>query len=74
MQCPVCGNEMRQGYIQCKQILSWVKTPHWISLRPEPGEVLLGKNLFKGPCFEAYICKKCKKVLFDYSKSNFEEA
>ena len=38
MQCPECGNEMRQGYIQCKQVLSWVKTPHWVSLRPEPEE------------------------------------
>lgn len=45
-----------------------------VSLRPEPGEVLLGKNWFGILSFEAYICKKCKKVLFDYSKSNFEEA
>ena len=73
MHCPICGNEMEQGYLQCGQRMSWVKSPHKVSLLPKKGEVSLGNNVFGGLSFEAYICKKCKKVLLDYSKADFEE-
>lgn len=53
--------------------MSWVKSPHKVSLLPKKGEVSLGNNVLGGLSFEACICKKCKKVLLDYSKANFEE-
>lgn len=73
MQCPICGNEMEQGYIQCAQRMAWVKSLHKVSLLPQKGEVSLGTNIFNWLSFEAHICKKFKKVLLDYSKASFEE-
>ena len=72
MQCPVCRNEMEQGYLQCSSRLCWVKSPHEVFLIPKEGEVLLGfdMNLLTLP---AHICKSCKKVLIDYATSNYQE-
>ena len=73
MQCPVCGKEMEQGFLQSGQRMVWVKTPHKVSLLPKSGEVLLGNNVLGGLSFEAYICKSCKKIILDYSKFDYEE-
>lgn len=73
MRCPGCGEEMEPGFLQSGQRMVWVKTPHKISLLQKKGEVLLGNNVFEGLSFEAYICKSCKKVLLDYSTSDYEE-
>ena len=73
MKCPICGNEMEKGYLQAGQRMSWVKKKHKVSLLPKEGEISLGNNVLGGLVFEAYICKDCKKVLLDYSESNYEE-
>lgn len=73
MHCPICGNEMEPGYIQCGSKMAWVKSLHKVSLLPKDGEVLLGNNVFSGLSFEAHICKTCKKVLLDYSKAEIVE-
>lgn len=73
MKCPSCNEQMELGYLQTGTRIAWTKRIHKISLLPKKGEVMLENNLIKGVNFEAYICKKCKKVLFDYSDKNYEE-
>ncbi len=73
MKCPLCGNEMEQGFLQSGQRMAWVKTPHKVSLLPKKGEVLLGNHVINGLSFQADICKTCKKVWFDYSQADYEE-
>lgn len=73
MRCPYCNEEMEQGYLQTMQRIAWTKKIHKISLLPKDGEVLLENNTFKGANFQAYICKQCKKVLFDYSDKDATE-
>lgn len=73
MNCPVCGNEMAQGFLQGGQRIAWVKTPHKVSLLPKSGEVLLGNNLMEDLSFPAGLCKNCKKILLDYSGADYQE-
>lgn len=73
MKCPYCDEEMEQGYLQAMRRIAWVKQIHKVSLLPKQGEVLLENNTFGDAVFSAHICKKCKKVLFDYSDKDIEE-
>ena len=74
MKCPVCGNEMEKGYIQTGERMSWVRQKHKVSLFPKDGEVMLGNNVFSGLAFEAFICKSCKKIVLDYSGTDYLDA
>ena len=67
MKCPICNQEMEQGYIQTGQRIAWTKNIHKVSLLPKPGEIMLENNVFKGSAFTAFICKSCKKIVMDYS-------
>jgi hypothetical protein len=60
---------MEKGYLQAGQIMLWAKKKHKISLLPRDGEVLIAKNYLTGVALEAYICKQCKKVVFDYAST-----
>lgn len=31
MICPYCSNEMRKGYIQCRDGVSWTPKKQWVS-------------------------------------------
>ncbi len=73
MRCPYCNEEMQQGYLQTGQRIAWTKKIHKISLLPKDGEVLFANNTIRGTSFQAYICKGCKKVLFDYSDKEVTE-
>lgn len=70
MNCPICGTEMEQGFIQGNQRIAWVKSKHKISLLPREGEVLLENKAFDSFLFPACICKDCEKVFMDYSHQN----
>ena len=72
MKCPYCNNEMEKGFIQTGNRIAWTKQQHKFSLLPKEGEVMLGNNMYKGVNFPAYICKKYKKVLLDYSDNNYK--
>ena len=69
LKCSICGNEMEEGFIQSGRAMSWVKKPHKISVAPKNDEIEIVSeyNPFIIPAVPAYICKKCKKVLLDYS-------
>jgi len=73
MICPYCNKEMEAGYLQTGSRIAWTKEIHKFSILPRKGEIMLENNVFKGVNFQAYICKHCKKILFDYSDKAYEE-
>ena len=73
MKCPICDNEMQQGFIQGNQRIAWVKSKHKMSILPREGEVLLENKTLDSFLFTAWICNDCQKVLLDYSDKNYQE-
>lgn len=73
MKCPNCNNEIEQGFLQGMRRVAWVKNPHKVSLLPKQGEILLENNTFNDFVFSAWICKKCKKIVVDYSDKEVQE-
>ena len=68
MKCPLCDNEMENGFIQAGRVMLWVQKPHKVTLLPRNNEVeiVYEPNPFIIPSIPAEICKKCKKIWFDY--------
>lgn len=75
MKCPYCNEEMEQGVIQSQQEINWQEKTHMINRSDlYDGAVRLSKRSFvKGSAVEAWLCRKCEKVIIDYSdeKSDF---
>ena len=68
MKCPICNEDMEQGFIQGGSIMAWTKKVHKISLLPKEGEVMLWHNMLRPSAIPASICKLCKKIIVDYSE------
>lgn len=73
MKCPICHQEMEQGFLQGNKRVAWVKKKHKLSLLPKEGEVLLANKTMQEFIFSAWICKTCKKVVIDYSNQEYQE-
>lgn len=73
MDCPYCGAEMEQGYLQGMNRVAWVKSPHKLSLLPKAGEILLENNSFNAFLLTASICKACQKIIVDYADKQIVE-
>jgi len=58
---------MEPGFLQSGSLLVWVRKKHILSLLPKEGEILLERNHLTGAAVSAWICKKCKKIIADYS-------
>lgn len=72
MRCPFCGDSMEKGLIQGGNLLVWVKKKHYFSLLPKEGEVILDRDYLTGSAIPAWICKKCKKLIAEYTEDNTE--
>ena len=68
MNCPFCGQEMEQGFVQSGTRILWTKKIHKISLLPKDGDVLLLKSVLRPSAIPACICKVCKKIVMDYAE------
>lgn len=69
-KCFKCGGEVKKGYIQCANRIAWVPKVSKASVEPSfsKDSVLLSKQTrFSINHVDAYICKKCKNVVLDYS-------
>ncbi len=72
MKCPYCGNEMLQGYIQCRDGVRWTPKLQLVSALSflGRGSVSLENGTeLENQAVYAYNCETCKKVLIDYSES-----
>ena len=71
MKCKVCGEEMKLGYIQCRDGVFWRTKLQRIAAVPSEGKnsiKLSGQTNgpFSGSFVEAYNCEKCRTVIIDY--------
>jgi len=64
---------MEKGYLQLGNRMLWAKRKHKVSLHPDKDEVMLVNNVMRGACFDAYICKQCRKIIFDYANIDLPE-
>ena len=69
MKCPYCGQEMEQGYIQCRDGVTWTAKRKPIAALPLGGKDWV--SLANGAAEHsrivfAYRCRDCKKVLIEY--------
>lgn len=67
MNCPKCGCEMNQGFLQAGNLIAFNKQRHKIFLNPKDEEdVTIAKKSFTASDFNGWICKECGLVVFDY--------
>lgn len=71
MICPFCGGEMESGYLQGGAQLLFTERRKGTVLTHFNKETDLNlSSIFNlGPCFDACVCRRCEKIIFDYSKS-----
>lgn len=68
MNCPKCGKEMKQGFLQTGNLVAFNKKRHKLFLTPKDGDdVIIAQNAFTGSDFNGWICKECGLVTFDYT-------
>lgn len=65
MICPYCGEEMKKGYVQCRDGMYWNEKK-----RPIPALMLGGGRTiqlsYDPSTVEAYCCENCRKVIIEY--------
>lgn len=67
MECPKCGKEMEKGIIQsCGSRIIWDKKKHHLSVMPSAEGIELDFDLVSTVIENAYCCKACKTIMFDY--------
>lgn len=73
MKCPYCNNEMQQGYVQCRDGLTWTPKKQRVAALSSFGEgaIPIGKHngLVGNSIAVAYNCEQCKKVIIEYSQA-----
>jgi len=61
---------MEKGFLKADSAIGWYKDCLSSTFRPSEGDVLIKyqgvKDFFKYIHFDAYICKDCKLVCFEY--------
>jgi len=74
MNCPFCEREMEFGYIQNRDGVYWMRSKRAIStiMPPKHDREVVSLNdgkvsYFAGGSAEAWLCRKCKKVVVDYA-------
>ena len=70
MKCPFCNAEMRLGYIQCRDGVTWTPKRQLVAALSFLGKGSI--SLTNGAADNsntvyAYKCDACKKVIIDYS-------
>ncbi|MBC8545446.1 hypothetical protein H8711_00650 [Clostridiaceae bacterium NSJ-31] len=67
MNCPNCGKEMQEGFLQAGNLLAFNKKRHKLSLNPkDPEDTMIARKAFTATDFSGFICKECGLVIFDY--------
>jgi len=66
MKCPYCGKEMENGYIQCRDGVTWTPKRQPIAALSAfgRGSIALGKE--EASCAPACKCSACRKIILEY--------
>lgn len=70
MKCPFCNAEMKLGYIQCRDGVTWTPKKQLIAALSVLGKdsvSLANGAADTSSAVYAYKCAACKKVIIDYS-------
>jgi len=73
MKCPYCENEMEQGFIQSGREAFWTrKKRKWLGMaNPDDGDIVIAPlDYFFYSFAESYLCRRCRKVIYDYSTAH----
>ena len=67
MNCPYCGKEMKDSYIQSAQqlYLNFGKRPRLFASGDLSSKGLSRFSLTKAPFVKAYYCDSCAKIIID---------
>lgn len=70
MNCPFCGKEMEQGFVQSARRVLYTaqKNEGPFSIKAK-GDIVLTANNWVNPTCVAYHCRSCKRVVIDYSET-----
>ena len=70
MLCPYCQAEMQQGYIQCRDGVTWTPKKQQVSALSIFGKGAVGLKNIEDKSFNdtviTHICRKCRKVIISY--------
>jgi hypothetical protein len=62
VKCPRCGGVMEEGYIKMTEGIRWRTSDHsW-------GKLLRWGTVFWPRDYSAYLCRKCRWILFSYKE------
>lgn len=69
MKCPYCGEGMEIGVIQSSQEINWQEKKHLFNRSDlyNSSVCLSERSFIKGSAVEAWLCRKCKKIIIDFS-------
>lgn len=67
MQCPYCGIDMEKGVIQSVREIFWSHNKKKLIFKPDinKGDVPIASFGWNGSVGEAYLCRKCEKVIIN---------
>ena len=70
MNCPCCGNEMKEGFVRSGRAFFFAVEPHGLLYTPrrKKGEFCLSSHNFANPVCATWHCAQCEKVILDYTK------
>lgn len=71
-KCPKCGGELEKGFLNSHSSLWWDTKPHKVM---QDGEQLTPSLNWRWSIqnLEAYRCKKCKLIMFEYEEQEDSE-
>lgn len=71
MNCPKCGREMQEGFLQgCSNGACFNRElqEHFVNTG-EPEDVKLTQAIFRAPDYAGFICKACGLIVIDYKNA-----
>ena len=74
MKCPYCEQELKQGYVQCRDGLHWTPKKQMVAALSSLGKgaVAIGneEGYMANSCATAFLCENCETVIIRYGKHN----
>ncbi|MGI6766423.1 MAG: PF20097 family protein [Lentihominibacter sp.] len=63
MNCPYCGKEMEEGYLQAARGIFFGKKKHKISFLPGQEDVKVAQDTGMGAFARSYYCGDCEIII-----------
>lgn len=74
LKCPYCEKEMEQGYLQCRDGVTWTPKKQWVAALSRLGKGAVSlQNIpdeASGSVVCAYLCDVCELVIVPYGHAD----